>query len=198
MAAVRREGPRVASPDVRKWFALRTRNAVGADNARKDDHLNRASHWFGQADRHFGRPCLINRRFDRDRITVNNARPLTRSRLDLVKTHRISDSDLERFVRFAASKDAKLRKEYTMEVLKYATILTADGGKLPLTTDALINNHLGSWENVRDVFEEVLRQNGIKPAEHCRRANYWVDAGSAMATSFVAEVSIKINEFVKR
>jgi hypothetical protein len=104
----------------------------------------------------------------------------------------------ERFVRFAASKDAKLRKEYTMEVLKYATILTADGGKLPLTTDALINNHLGSWENVRDVFEEVLRQNGIKPAEHCRRANYWVDAGSAMATSFVAEVSIKINEFVKR
>jgi len=25
-----------------------------------------------------------------------------------------------------------------------------------------------------------------------------VDAGSAMATSFVAEVSIKINEFVKR
>ncbi len=102
----------------------------------------------------------------------------------------------ERFVRFAASKDQKMRREYTMEVLKYARILTADGGHLPLTTDALIDNHLGSWENVRDVFEEILKQNGIEPQEHAHRANFWTDAGTEMATSFVAELSPIISNLV--
>jgi len=104
----------------------------------------------------------------------------------------------ERFVKFAASKDGKMRKEYTMEVLKYATVLTADGGTLPLSTDALINNHIGSWENVRDLFEEILKENGINPQEHARRANFWVDAGQDMSTSFVAAVSAAINNHVTK
>jgi hypothetical protein len=104
----------------------------------------------------------------------------------------------ERFVRFAASKDKVMRREYTMEVLRYAKVLTNDGGTLPLTTDALIDNHLGSWENIRDVFEEILRHNDIDPKEHCHRANFWADAGSDMATSFVAAVSIAISNFVDK
>jgi|SRR5579864_964457 len=95
----------------------------------------------------------------------------------------------ERFVQFAASHDKDFRREYTLEVLTYAKVVQADGGNLPLSTDALINNHLGSWENVRDVFEEVLRQNGIDPKTHADTPQYWAKAGSEMATSFIASVT---------
>ena len=67
--------------------------------------------------------------------------------------------------------------------------MQTDGGDLPLSTDALINNHLGSWENVRDVFEEILRQNGIDPKTHADNPNYWAKAGAEMATSFIAATS---------
>lgn len=95
----------------------------------------------------------------------------------------------EGFVRFAASTDKEFRRAYTLEVLSYAKVLMKDGGDLPLSTDALINNHLGSWENVRNVFEEVLRQNGIDPTTHADRPNYWSDVGHQMAVAFIAAAS---------
>ena len=95
----------------------------------------------------------------------------------------------EQFIQFAASRDKEFRRAYTLEVLRYAHVLQDDGGSLPLSTDALINNHLGSWENVRDVFEEILRQNGIDPETHADKPDYWAKAGSEMATSFIAAAS---------
>ncbi len=107
--------------------------------------------------------------------------------IDIAKFPAMDGWDLqEQFVRFAASTDREYRRQYTLEVLSYATVLMEDGGRLPLSTDALINNHLGSWENVRDVFEEVLRQNGINPKTHADRPAYWSEAGAQMATSFIA------------
>jgi hypothetical protein len=95
----------------------------------------------------------------------------------------------EQFLQFAASRDKDFRRAYTLEVLSYAKVVLPDGVSLPLSTDALINNHLGSWENVRDVFEEVLRQNGIDPAKHADRPEYWSKAGAEIATSFIAATS---------
>lgn len=95
----------------------------------------------------------------------------------------------ERFIRFAASTDKEFRREYTLEVLSYAKVVMKDGGDLPLSTDALINNHLGSWENVRTVFEEILRQNGIDPKTHADTPHYWSEAGHQMAVAFIAAAS---------
>lgn len=95
----------------------------------------------------------------------------------------------ERFVQFAASHDKDFRREYTMEVLSYAKVVQADGGNLPLSTDALIDNHLGSWQNVREVFEAVLQQNGIDPKTHADTPHYWAKAGGEMATAFIAATS---------
>lgn len=95
----------------------------------------------------------------------------------------------ERFITFAASHDKDFRREYTLEVLAYAHVDLPNGTKLPLSTDALINNHLGTWENVKEVFEEVLKQNGINPSTHADKPNYWSNAGAEMATSFIAAAS---------
>lgn len=90
-----------------------------------------------------------------------------------------------RFVEFAASSDRKFRRDFTLEILSYAHVIT-DTGELPLSTDALIDNHLGSWENVQALFEEILRVNGIDPATHADAPHFWAKAGEEMATSFLA------------
>ncbi len=95
----------------------------------------------------------------------------------------------EQFIRFAASTDRDFRRAYTLEILSYAKVIQEDGGELPLSTDALIDNHLGSWENVRDVFEEILSQNGINPKTHADRPDYWSAAGAEMASAFLAATS---------
>lgn len=92
----------------------------------------------------------------------------------------------QNFLRFAASNDAMIRREYTMEVLSYATVIVGEN-EVPLTTDALIDNHLQSWENVRAVFEEVLTVNGIDPKTHANQTKFWQEAGQEMATAFIAE-----------
>lgn len=93
-----------------------------------------------------------------------------------------------KFVDFAASTDKNFRREFTMEVLAYASVINGDR-ELPLSTDALIDNHLQSWQNVQSVFEEVLMQNGINPKTHAEKPNYWSDAGAEMAVSFIAEAA---------
>lgn len=95
----------------------------------------------------------------------------------------------QRFVEFAASHDKELRKAFTLEVLAYASVQLAADRFMPLTTAAIIDNHLCDWKNVQKVFEETLKQNGIDPATHADQPMYWAKAGAEMATSFIAECS---------
>src|SRR6202035_2436795 len=93
-----------------------------------------------------------------------------------------------KFIEFAASSDKEFRRQYTFEILAYATVVS-NGQEIPLRTDALIDNHLEKWENVERVFEEVLLANGINPKTHADRPNYWASAGAEMAIAFIAEAS---------
>lgn len=94
----------------------------------------------------------------------------------------------QRFVEFAASHDKDFRRAYTLEVLSYATAIN-NGARMELKTAALVNNHLGSWENIEKVFEGILLHNGIDPKTHADRPVFWEKAGAEMATSFIAELT---------
>lgn len=89
------------------------------------------------------------------------------------------------YIKFTASADKTFRRAYTLEVLGYATVVMGEND-LPLSTDALIDNHLGTWQNVQKVFEAVLRNNGIDPETHADRDNYWSKVGAEIATAFLA------------
>lgn len=96
----------------------------------------------------------------------------------------------QKFIDFAASSDKEFRRAYTLEVLAYASVVMDAGARTqPLTTAALISNHLMSWQNVQLVFEETLRHNGIDPKTHADQPHFWSKAGAEMAVAFVAEVS---------
>lgn len=109
----------------------------------------------------------------------------------VVEIHQIPALDgwdiQQRFVEFAASHDKAFRRAYTLEVLAYATAINK-GARIDLKTSGVIDNHLGSWQNVERVFEAVLQHNGIDPKTHADRPVFWEKAGAEMATSFVAEV----------
>ena len=98
--------------------------------------------------------------------------------------------DLQRqFITFVASdakNDRDFRRAFTLEILSYAKVLK-DGREIPLSTDALIDNHLETWENVEGVFKAVLQYNGIDPETHADRTNWWAKAGGEMAVAFIAE-----------
>lgn len=93
-----------------------------------------------------------------------------------------------RFVSFAASTDKDFRRAFTMEILAYASIIDS-AGEIPLITDAVVDNHLQRWENVREVFEAILTENGIDPATHANNPSYWAEAGNQMAMAFLAACS---------
>lgn len=93
-----------------------------------------------------------------------------------------------RFVEFASSTDNHIRRSYTMDILSYAKVVIGDR-ELPLSTDALINNHLQTWQNIKSVFDEVLMRNGINPLTHAEKPHYWADAGAEMAVAFIAEAA---------
>lgn len=94
-----------------------------------------------------------------------------------------------RFIEFAASRDRDVRRRYTLDVLKFAKVVAANQ-ELPLTTNALIDNHLCSWQNVQLVFEAVLLQNGINPAYAATEPDFWIDSGAELAASFVKSIVI--------
>lgn len=102
----------------------------------------------------------------------------------------------EKFLTFAASTDKVFRRAFTLEVLSYAKVMI-DTNEYPLTTDALIDNHLQKWENVKEVFEQVLRENGIDPDTHADKPRFWAQAGAEMATSFMAEITSLIGPALK-
>lgn len=92
------------------------------------------------------------------------------------------------YTEFMRSTDKTLRRNFTMRVLSFATIVLEET-ELPLRTDAIINNHLRTWTGIKKVFEAVLIRNGIDPETHAERPNYWSNAGSEMAVALVAEAS---------
>lgn len=92
------------------------------------------------------------------------------------------------FIEFAVTTDPKVRSAYTMMILSYAEVVMEEQF-LPLKTSALIENHLQTWENVKEVFEGVLLHNGIDPKTHAEQPNYWAKAGEEMAVSFIAAAS---------
>lgn len=94
-----------------------------------------------------------------------------------------------KFVEFAASHDKDFRRAYTLEVLSYSFVEIVKGQNVPLKTSALIDNHLGGWQNIKRVFEETLLHNGIDPATHADQPMFWDKAGAEMATSFIAELT---------
>lgn len=94
----------------------------------------------------------------------------------------------EEFIRFALTDDKKIKRDYVFDVLRYAKVIQKDGGTLPLSTDALVNNHIGSADNMKMVFEEILALNQIDPQTHAKRLHYWAEAGGEMASSFLAAV----------
>lgn len=103
-----------------------------------------------------------------------------------------------RFVEFAVSQDSDFRRSFTMEILSYAKVMLGDDdSEIPLTTAAVINNHLGNWKNVEFVFNSVLQHNGIDPTTHADRPEYWEQAGSQMAIAFLAEASKLIGPAMK-
>lgn len=95
-----------------------------------------------------------------------------------------------RFREFAASHDSAVRKRYVLDVLQYCKVIIQDR-ELPLTTSALIDNHLGSAANIQDVFEEILKLNEIDPETHGREPSFWEKAGEEIAASFVTEFFVQ-------
>lgn len=91
-------------------------------------------------------------------------------------------------IRFAASDDAKYRKAYTMRILSYATVLIGEN-EIPFTTDDVVDNHLQSWENVKLLFEEVLRYNGIEPRTHVIEFQNWDMVGAKIGEAMMTYVS---------
>jgi len=98
----------------------------------------------------------------------------------------------EDYVRFLSSEDRAFRRQFTLEVLSYATVVLDSGQELPLSTNALIDNHLGSFQNVEAVFNGVLIENGIDPKAEAQRSSYWEKAGAELAIAFVAQASALI------
>lgn len=93
-----------------------------------------------------------------------------------------------RYTDFVMSTDKYHRRAFTLEILSYAKVKISTE-LLPLSTDALINNHIQSWDKVKELFEAVLIENGIDPDNHAEKPHYWANAGAEMAISFIAEAS---------
>lgn len=89
---------------------------------------------------------------------------------------------------FLASTDTAFRRSFVMEILGYAQV-DSDGVWMPLSTSALIDNHLETWQNIERVFEAVLSHNGIDIHEHANKPHFWANAGAEIAVGFVAKVT---------
>jgi hypothetical protein len=100
------------------------------------------------------------------------------------------------FTRFADSKDHKERSQYVFRVLSHAKVVLSQGVEFPLTTNALIDNHLCTAENVGKVFEAVMRFNGIDVFKSAQLADHRNRIANEIATSFMAQCASALNAFV--
>lgn len=101
-----------------------------------------------------------------------------------------------RFIEFAMSKDKTFRVAYTMEVLAHAEVIRGET-ILPITSPALIENHLGNWHNIQKVFNSVLVENGIDPNTHAEKEHYWAHAGGEMAAAFIEQTITLLGPLMK-
>lgn len=95
----------------------------------------------------------------------------------------------QRFVEFAMSKDTAFRMAYTMQILSFAAVDIPGAEPIQLKTNAFIENHLEDWTGIKQVFETVLRENGIEPTTHAEREHYWAHAGGELATAFIVQAT---------
>lgn len=100
-----------------------------------------------------------------------------------------------KFASFANSNDADFRKKYVMRVLGYARVAMGQH-ELPLTTSALIDNHLGNSSNILKVFSAILNANGIVIDDAANKTDPITAKGSEIATSFVSSCMDALNNFV--
>lgn len=99
---------------------------------------------------------------------------------------------------FLNSSDPKTRRDYVMRILGYARVMVGSN-ELPLSTGALIDNHLCSADNVKAVFEGALAFNGIS-ANACakNKSDFKTSISNDIATSFVAGCMGALQLFVLR
>ena len=93
-----------------------------------------------------------------------------------------------RYLEFVSTNDKQIRRSYTLEVLSYACVILGDT-PLPISTSAVVESHLQSWEAVDKVFRAVLLHNGIDPDTHADRPGYWESVGGELAVSFIAQAT---------
>ena len=101
------------------------------------------------------------------------------------------------YVKFRHTDDNEFRTQFTMRVLSYCKVMNRDQS-FPMTTDAIIDNHLGSWENIKKVFDAILLMNGINPDAHAEQPLYWEKVGSAIAIEFLAQCENLIGPALRR
>lgn len=119
------------------------------------------------------------------------------AQLDLQKFPAMEGWDIhQEFKRFVESDDPQFRRDYTLRVLSYATVVLGTE-RIPLATDAIIDNHLRGWQNVKLVFEEILRLNGIEPSAYSVHSAYWEDAAKKFAVSLIAECTLLLGPGLK-
>lgn len=92
----------------------------------------------------------------------------------------------KRYEYFASSSDKEYNRDFLREVLSYAYIQDGES-KTYLNTDYIINSNLSGWQQVDEVFGEVLRVNEIY---RNKQKEYFSDnfskAGAAMAVAFLS------------
>lgn len=93
-----------------------------------------------------------------------------------------------RFKDYVRSEDKEFKRAFTIEILSYSEVVLEEV-TLPLKTSDLIQNHLRTWQNIQQIFEAVLRHNGIDPESHAEKAGYWDNVGKELAISFIAEAT---------
>jgi hypothetical protein len=101
-----------------------------------------------------------------------------------------------KYKQFAINADKAFRRAFTMEVLSVCFVIV-NGNKIPLITDAVIDNHLESWPNIKTVFDATLRENGIDPETHADNPSYWAEVGNTMAIAFLAACNNLIEPALK-
>ncbi|QDH49605.1 hypothetical protein KYLE_49 [Pantoea phage Kyle] len=118
-----------------------------------------------------------------------------------IKIHRMGAQEgweaQRRFIEFAMSKDPAFRKEYTFEILAFASVVRDGSDDLPLNTPTLIENHLQNWRNLEKVFNAILMDNGIDPSTHAEKDHYWMNAGGEIAAAFIQQTIDMLGPLLK-
>lgn len=101
----------------------------------------------------------------------------------------------DRFAAFANSTDPAVRRAYVLRVLGFARVLVGQH-ELPLSTGALIDNHLCTADNVGAVFAGVMVFNGVDVKAAANRSDYMTAVGNEIATSFVSACMGALEQFI--